>query len=250
MSKIHALIPARGGSKGVPKKNIKILGGYPLIAFSIIAAKLCPEIERIIVSTDSPEIADIARAYGAEVPFLRPPELSQDNSPDIDFIRHALIWLTSHESEPDFIVELRPTTPLRAPILVSTAIQSIKSNTEATSLRSAHELSEPPQKMMGIHNGFLTGLFPNDSRPEYYNLPRQTFAPAYHPNGYVDIIKTDTVRNTGRLHGSRILAFVTPYTVEVDGIEQFDYLEYIIEKQGHPLYGYLKANFPQHKELY
>lgn len=233
----------------MPKKNIKLLGGYPLIAFSVIAAKLCPEIERIIVSTDSPEIASIAQTYGAEVPFLRPPELAQDNSPDIDFIRHALIWLTSHESEPDFIVELRPTTPLRDPLLISTAIQMIKINAEATSLRSVHELSEPPQKMMGIHNGFLTGLFSNDSRPEYYNLPRQTFAPAYHPNGYVDIIKTNTIRNTGGLYGSHVLAFTTPCTMEVDGVEQFDYLKYLIEKQGHPLYNYLKANFPQQKEL-
>lgn len=95
--KVFALIPARGGSKGMPKKNISPLRGYPLIAFSIVAAKLCSGIERAIVSTDSPEIADIARFYGADVPFLRPPELAQDDAPDIDFVRHALGWLETHE---------------------------------------------------------------------------------------------------------------------------------------------------------
>ena len=245
--KIFAVIPARGGSKGVPKKNIKLLGGYPLIAFSIVAAKLCPEIERAIVSTDSREIADIAKSYGAEVPFLRPPELAQDDSPDIDFVRHALDWLETHEgSVPDFLVQLRPTTPLRDPALIDSAIRTIKSNAEATSLRSAHELPEPPQKMMGIRDGFLVGLFPDDPRPEYYDLPRQAFPPAYNPNGYVDIIKTSFVRGARSLHGPHILAFVTPMAAEVDCPEDFEYLEYLIGKKGHPLHEFLKANFPEH----
>lgn len=246
--RIFAIIPARGGSKGVPKKNIKLLGGYPLIAFSIVAAKLCSEIERVIVSTDSPEIADIARSYSAEVPFLRPPELAQDTSPDIDFILHALDWLQSHEGgQPDFLVQLRPTTPLRDPALIDSAIRTIKSNAEATSLRSVHGLPEPPQKMMGIRDGFLVGLFPRDPRPEYYNLPRQLFPPAYHPNGYVDIIKTSFVMSGSSLHGPCILALITPVSVEVDRPEDFEYLEYLIAKKGHPLYEYLKANFPAHR---
>ena len=244
---IFAIIPARGGSKGVPKKNIELLGGYPLIAFAIVAAKLCSEIERVIVSTDSPEIADIAKSYGAEAPFLRPPELAQDTSPDIDFIRHATDWFQSHEgSQPDFLVQLRPTTPLRDPALIDSAIRAIQSNAGATSLRSAHELQEPVQKMMGIRAGFLVGLFPDDPRPEYYNLPRQVFLPSYHPNGYVDIIRTDFVRRNNGLNGPRILAFTTPVAVEVDRPEDFEYLEYLIEKKGHPLCDYLEANFPAH----
>lgn len=246
--KIFAIIPARGGSKGVPKKNIKPLGGYPLIAFSVAAAKLCTEIERAIVSTDSPEIAEIAKSYGAEVPFLRPPELAQDDSPDIDFVRHVLEWLGTNEgSVPDFLVQLRPTTPLRDPALIDSAIRTIKANAEATSLRSAHELQEPVQKMMGIRNGFLLGLFPDDPRPEYYNLPRQAFPPSYHPNGYVDIIRTDLLRRSNNLHGPRILAFITPVAVEVDRPEDFEYLEYLTEKKGHALHEYLEANFPAHR---
>lgn len=245
---VFAIIPARGGSKGVPKKNIKLLGGYPLIAFSIVAAKLCSDIERVIVSTDSSEIAEIAGYYGAEIPFLRPPELAQDTSMDIDFIQHALDWLESHEgSQPDFWVQLRPTAPLRDPGLINTAIRSMRSHGEATSLRSVHELAEPPQKMMGIRDGFLVGLFPDDTRPEYYNLPRQAFPPAYHPNGYVDIIKTDFVKSGNSLHGPHILAFVTPAAVEVDRLEDFEYLEYLIDKNGHTLYEYLKASFPAHR---
>jgi len=243
--KVFVIIPARSGSKGVPRKNIRLLGGYPLTAFSIVAAKMWSEIERVVVSTDSAEIAEIAKFYGAEVPFLRPPELAQDTSLDIDFIRHALDWFQSHEgSQPDLLIQLRPTTPLRDPALIDSAIRTIQSNAEATSLRSVHEIQEPVQKMMGIRDGLLIGLFPDDPRSEYYNLPRQAFPPSYHPNGYVDIIRTDFVMRGSSLHGPRILAFVTPVAVEVDRPEDFEYLEYLVEKKGHPLYEYLMANFP------
>ena len=90
--KIYSIIPARGGSKEVPKKNIKPLGGFPLMAYSIIASKLSSRIERTIVSTDSQEIADIALSYGAEVPFLRPAEIAQDHSTDLELIQHAISW--------------------------------------------------------------------------------------------------------------------------------------------------------------
>ncbi len=114
LRKVYAIIPARGGSKGVPKKNIRLLAGHPLIAYSIVAARRCRRIDSVIVSTDSQEIADVSRAYGAEVPFLRPKELAQDRSADIDFIRHALDWFEEHDHvEPEMLVHLRPTT-LRA----------------------------------------------------------------------------------------------------------------------------------------
>ncbi len=245
---IIGIIPARSGSKGVSKKNIKLLGGYPLIAYTIAAAKQAKEIDRVIVSTDSKEIAEIAKTYGAEVPFLRPKEFATDNSPDMDFILHALDWLKENENiEPELLVHLRPTTPLRDPELIDSAIQSIKKNNKATSLRSAHEMPESPHKVFEIKNGFWVGLFPNDPRPEYYNLPRQTFPLAYHPNGYVDIIKPDFVRKNNSLHGPRMLAFITPVSIEVDQPEDFEYLGYIINKKGHKLYDYLKSNFPEKK---
>ena len=240
---VCALIPARGGSKGVPKKNAKLAGGHPLIAYSIAAAKLCRAIDRVIVSTDCSGIASIAESYGVEVPFLRPARLAADSSPDIEFVRHALEWFQSNEgSRPELLVHLRPTTPLRDPVLIQAAIELIRQNERATSLRSVHELAEPPQKLMGIENGFLTGLFPSDPRAEYYNLPRQAFPPAYHPNGYVDILRADFVSRQESLHGPSILAFVTPVVVEIDTPEDFAYLEYLVESEGHPLDQYWKAD--------
>jgi CMP-N-acetylneuraminic acid synthetase len=240
----YAIIPARGGSKGVPRKNIKLLKGFPLIAYSIAAAKLSKMIERIIVSTESTEIAAIAQKYGAEVPFLRPVEFAQDQSPDIDFVRHAIDWFEKHEtSPPDLFVHLRPTTPLRDPALIDKAIIDIINNKEATALRSVHELAEPPQKLFGIKQGYLVGLFPYETRPEYYNLPRQAFPKAYHPNGYVDIIRTEYVKNNNTLHGLWMIGFVTPFTIEIDKPDDFNHLEYSLEKGSHPLYEYLTQNY-------
>jgi CMP-N-acetylneuraminic acid synthetase len=237
-----ALIPARGGSKGVPGKNIRLLAGHPLIAYAIAAARLCPAIDRVVVSTDSEEIARVAERYGAEVPFLRPAALAQDSSPDIDFFRHALEWFETHGGgRPKSFVQLRPTTPLRDPALIAAAVHAAAARPEATALRSVHELPEPPQKMMGIRDGFLVGLFPDDPRPEYYNLPRQTFPPAYHPNGYVDIVLPSVIAARASLHGSRILGFITPAAIEIDQLDTFEYLEYVMAKQGHPLAAYLNA---------
>ncbi|MCB4790651.1 MAG: acylneuraminate cytidylyltransferase family protein [Elusimicrobia bacterium] len=246
---IIALIPARGGSKGVPGKNIRNLGGYPLISYSICAASLTKSIDRTIVSTDSKEIADIALRYGAEVPFLRPSEISGDNSTDLELFNHAINWLKENEGMiPEFIIHLRPTTPLRDPSQTSLAIESIKKRQDATSLRSAHHFFQPPQKMFQVdEKGFFKGFFPNDPRPEYYNLPRQTFSKAFCPNGYVDIIRPEFVQKNHALHGSNILAFITPTVGEVDKPEDFEYLEYILNKFGNITYKYLKENFPNEK---
>ncbi|MBT4932937.1 MAG: acylneuraminate cytidylyltransferase family protein [Rhodospirillaceae bacterium] len=230
-----AIIPARGGSKGVPGKNIRTLRGHPMIAYSIIAARECANIDRIIVSTDSPEIAKIATSYGAEVPFMRPPELAGDLSPAIDFMTHALDQLALENDKPDMMVMLLPTTPLRDSAVIDEAITRLQQTPEATGLRSAHELPEPPQKMMGIKDGYLCGLFPDDPRPEYFNLPRQTFPIAYHPNGYVEIVRRETLINEGTLYGSKIQSFITPFTIEIDAPEDFDYLQYTIDQHGHPL---------------
>lgn len=245
--KIVCVIPARGGSKGVPKKNIKVLGGYPLIAFSVIASKLSSKIERTIVSTDSRRIADIALFYGAEVPFLRPTEIAQDHSTDLELFQHVISWFRENESVvSDLLVQLRPTTPLRIPSEIDRAIAYMEGYPDASSLRSAHELPEPPHKMFQIdEKGFFKGFFPDDPRPEYYNLPRQSFPKAYHPNGYVDIIKTDVIQKTNSLHGPNILAFVTAFAVEVDRPEDLEYLAYQLSKYGNPIYEYLAKHFPK-----
>ena len=143
MSSTVALIPARSGSKGVLDKNIRPLGGWPLIAYSIRAGLLAENIDRVIVSTDSEHYADLAKKYGAEVPFLRPKSISEDASTDYEFVKHALDWFQMSGKElPKFIVHLRPTTPLRKPSVVADAVEALRRENEATALRSVHEMSE------------------------------------------------------------------------------------------------------------
>lgn len=243
---IVTIIPARGGSKGVPGKNIKILGGYPLIAYTIAAAKLTKGIQRIIVSTDSLDIARIAKKYGAEAPFMRPEEISRDDSTDLELFCHAIQWFKSNDLVPGLMIHLRPTTPLRDAVLLQQAIDLIQTRTEATSLRSIQEIAEPPQKMFKLNQeSYLEGFFPDNPRPEYYNLPRQIFPKAYLANGYIDIIRTDFVLSANNLHGNRILGFITPATTEVDRPDDFAYLEYQLKKPGNSLQEYLLKNYPR-----
>ena len=222
---IISIIPARGGSKTIPKKNIRMFNGHPLIAYSIIASKLSEKIERTIVSTDDKEIADISLRYGAEVPFLRPKEFARDDSPDIEFVKHAFEWFANMEEAPEYMVHLRPIVPIRNPEVIDNAISMVMGNKDATGLRSVYEFPQPVCKMFKIENGYLTGLCPDDPRPEYYNLPRQTFEPTYCPNSYVDVLKRSTLYNTGLLHGDKLLAFVVEDTGDIDTLEQFKITE-------------------------
>lgn len=244
---IIALIPARGGSKSIPKKNIVPLKGFPLIAYSIIAGKLSKYISRVIVSTDSPEVAHIAEQYGAEVPFLRPAEFATDTAGDFEVVKHTLEWLKEHERyEPDFIVYLRPTTPLRDPALVDEAIEHLLSHPEATCLRSGHEIRESPYKLFAKEGEYFAGLFPQDPRPEYYNLPRQSFQPVYQPDGYVDIWKRETILQKGMLHGEKILAFVVPDVGEVDSQQDLAFIRFKVgERKGHSLEDWLQGKQKQ-----
>ncbi len=113
--KFLGLITARGGSKGVPGKNIKMLGGKPLLAYTILAAKKSGIFDRIIISTDDEVIASVAREWGAEVPFIRPPELAQDSTPHFPVVKHTLEFLAKENYQPDYAVILQPTSPFRLP---------------------------------------------------------------------------------------------------------------------------------------
>lgn len=231
MSEVVALIPARGGSKGVPHKNVRKLGSLPLIGWSILAARHA-RFSRVVVSTDSSEIAEVARSMGAEVPFLRPTSLAQDRSPDRDYVMHALDSFRDEGKEPPYIAIVRPTTPIRSPDVLDAAVETIIARTSATALRSVHELPEPPQKMMGIEDGWLVGLFPHDPRPEYYNLPRQSFSSAYQPNGYIDIVTRDWLRQSDSgIFGPRVTGFVTESVIEIDLPDAFDLAEFQISRR-------------------
>jgi N-acylneuraminate cytidylyltransferase len=232
-----AIIPARSGSKGVPGKNIKLLGGIPLFAFSIIAAKMMPSVSRVIVSTDSEEYAQIAIEYGAEVPFLRPNEISGDKSTDFDLFLHALNWFKENESLiPDFILHLRPTTPLRNPQIMEEAVKLFFENKNvASSLRSGHSAPESPYKwFLKDENNYFKGLR-DDLTPEKVNLPRQSFPSVYIPDGYIDILKSSVIFDSGTLHGDKMLVFESPFCVEVDTKDDFEYLEFQIQKEGSPI---------------
>ena len=231
MSDTIAIIPARSGSKGVPDKNIKSLGGRPLIAYSIQAGLMAENIDRVIVSTDSENYAAIAKEYGAEVPFLRPVEISTDFSTDYEFIRHALDWLKASEGKiPEYIVHLRPSTPLRDPAVVAAAVEAFRKDKEATALRSVHEMSESAYKCFCIESGHLVDLVIGSTNLEGANNARQSYPKTYHGNGYVDVLRSEFVLEHGKIHGDRVMAYVTDVIHEVDSETDFDYIAYQIAR--------------------
>ena len=231
MSSIVALIPARAGSKGVPHKNIKPLGGRPLIEWSIRACLKSQLIDRVIVSTDSPEYAELAIELGAEAPFLRPSEISADSSTDYDFIVHALDWLAANGGEPQHVVHIRPTTPYRNPALVDEAIKAFRSEPRATALRSVHEMSESAYKTFEIAPaGQLKRLGSGSTALDAANNARQQFPATYQANGYVDVLSSRFIRTNGLIHGDWVMPFITPTVIEVDTSDDFFYLEFLLDR--------------------
>lgn len=217
-----AVIPARGGSKGVKNKNIKILDGHPLIYYSIYVAKKLKNIHTFVITTDSKKIINLSKKFCNNHQIIkRPKKLASDNSKDIDYIKHLIEFFKKKKKFiPYGWVILRPTTPLRSYELVDDSIAHLKKNNEASSLISVHEISETPAKMFGISGKYLHGLAPFDPRKEYYTLPRQEFPPAYVGNGYVDIVLTKHIMK-GEFYGDRMLSFITPDTGEVDNENDF-----------------------------
>jgi len=232
MDKVIALIPARAGSKGVPNKNIRDLGGYPLIAWSIMAAKKSKLIDRVIVSTDSEKYSNLAIKFGAEVPFLRPPEISNDRSTDYECVAHALDWLSLNGGEPQYIVHIRPTTPLRNPLFIDLAIEAFeRSFSYITALRSAHEMSESAYKTFEITaDGRFKRVGDEGTALDLANNARQQFPVTYEANGYVDVLSTKFIRDNRLLHGDWVLPFITPRVTEVDTEDDFLHLEYQIAR--------------------
>jgi N-acylneuraminate cytidylyltransferase len=224
---VISIIPARSGSKGVPRKNLRTLGDVPLITWSINCSKKSNKINRTIVSTNSVEYAEISKNWGADVPFLRPDDISQDNSTDLDFVLHALNFLKDNGGIPDLLVHLRPTTPFRDPLVVDKAIEfAIKNYENITALRSVHEMSESAYKSFEIgQNGILTTAFTRKVDLDQSNMNRQTFPLTYTANGYVDVLLPRHILETGELHGSKVKPFLTNNTLEVDTEEDFEALE-------------------------
>jgi CMP-N,N'-diacetyllegionaminic acid synthase len=223
--RILALIPARGGSKGIPRKNLLQVAGLPLIAYSIRHGLESSLIGRVMVSTDDEEIAAASREHGAEVPFLRPAEFAQDLSPDVDVFRHALQWLAEHEGyRPELVVQLRPTGPIRRIELIDRAIGMMLDTPEADSLRSVSPATLTPYKMWRIEGDRLRPLLQVPGIQEPFSMPRQMLPAVYWQNGYVDIVRPRTVLEQGGMAGDVVLPFVV-----TDRIHELDYEESIPE---------------------
>jgi len=204
-----ALIPARGGSKSIPRKNIRLFAGHPLIAYSIAAGVAAQTISRVIVSTDDEEIAAIARQYGAETPFLRPAEYALDQTPDLPVFQHALTWLAENENyHPQIVVQLRPTSPLRRVAHIDGAVTRLLEHPEADSIRAVCIPFQNPFKMWRIEaDGFMRPLLQTEFR-EPYNMPRQELPAVYWQTGYVDAAWADTILLKNSMTGDAILPFV------------------------------------------
>ena len=224
-TKLNSVILARGGSKGVPGKNIKKLNGIPLLAYPIIEAKKSKYISDVYVSTDDVNIKNVALEYGAKV-IDRPKELAEDNTTDIESMRHVVECLNSY----DDIVHLRATTPMIDSDVLDKSIEFFNQNTDCTGLRSAHESPETAYKSFKKNNKYWGGLFDNEYQGEYYNLPRQQLPKTYQPNGYVDIVRPKQFMDSDSFHGDKMLAFITDFAYEIDTPTDFKLLEVVYGK--------------------
>jgi N-acylneuraminate cytidylyltransferase len=226
MTEILALIPARGGSKGIPRKNIRSFAGYPLIAWSIAAAQQAACVTRTIVSTDDEEIAKVARQYGAETPFLRPAELAQDQTTDLPVFEHALEWLEANEEyRPKVVVQLRPTSPVRPRDCVDGAVKILLEHADADCVRGVVPAGQNPHKMWRFKGADqpMKPLLEVDGIPEPYNAPRQVLPPVYWQTGHIDAIRVSTIKHKHSLTGDVIYPLMIDprYTVDIDNLSDW-----------------------------
>jgi CMP-N-acetylneuraminic acid synthetase len=227
---VLALIPARGGSKSIPRKNIKLLGGHPLIAYSIAAAKKARSVTRVIVSTDDLEIAEVAKYYDAEVPFMRPRELAEDHVNDLPVFEHALHCMEDGENYcPDLVVQLRPTSPIRPPGCTDDSLKLLLDHPMADSVRCVTPSGQNPYKMWRIENGIMKPLLEGKYR-EPYNMPRQMLPLTYWQTGHVEAIRRTTILHKHSLTGTHILPLIieSKYAIDLDTPEQWEMAEWTI----------------------
>ncbi len=235
---ILGVIPARGGSKGIPRKNIRLLNGKPLIAWTIEAAKQSKLLTRVIVSTDDQEIADIARSYGAEVPFLRPADISHDLATDVQFLNHALDFLKEREGyEPEIVLRLPPTSPLRTAAHIDEGIEVLLSHPEADASRPMTEAPKHPYKMWkvsdqdGYVEPFLPYSFTNMDEP--FNMPRQILPKVFVHTGAMDVMRLRTIRELKSTSGKKLAYFMMSAedSVNIDHITDFDLAELLMKRR-------------------
>ncbi len=206
---IAAIIPARGGSKGVPGKNIKLLAGKPLIGWTIEAAKHAPSLTRVIVNTDDDAIAEVARAFGAEI-FKRPPELGEDLSDDLSVFKHHMSVLRERGELPDIVVDLRATAPLRGTGRIEEGIALlIQKGTTVDSVRAVSKAAKHPFKMWNLEGDILTPFLSREftHMKEPYNAPRQALPAVYQNNGAMNALWSRTVLEKDSMTGEKIAGY-------------------------------------------
>jgi len=231
-----AIIPARGGSKTIPRKNIKLILGKPLITYTIEESKKSKHINRIILSTDNEEIARIGKKLGAEVPFLRPSELAEDHITDLPVFQHCLNWLKENDNyKPDIVVHLRPTAPLRKVYHINRGVELLLNSPEADSVRSVTAVGQHPLKMWKIENNSLVPFISEETSgiKESYNMPRQELPEAYIQNGSVDVIWAKTILEKNSMSGDIIVPFVMEEWESINIDNEIDFLlaELIMKKR-------------------
>jgi len=230
---VLALIPARGGSKSIPRKNIRPFGGHPLLAYSIATGLQAESVTRVIVSTDDEEIAELSRGYGAEVPFMRPVELAQDDTLDLPVFVHALQWLESEEEyHPEVVVQLRPTSPLRPRDCVDRAVELLLSSPAVDSVRGVVPSGQNPHKMWRIdENGRMAPLLKNDF-DEPFNMPRQKLPATYWQTGHIDAIRTTTIVEKNSMSGEVIIPLLIDprYVVDIDTSRDWERAEWLMSQ--------------------
>lgn len=220
---VYTIIPARSGSKGIPKKNIKLLNGIPLINYTIKYSLNSDFVNKTIVSTDSEEIAEIAINAGAEVPFLRPTDIAQDNTQDFPVIQHALFELEKlFKVEIDFLVLLRPTSPYRPTGLIEEGLNKMIQNPLASSLRSVTVTKEHPYRQWKVDGEYISGY--EEKVFESYNIPRQLIPKVYFQTGDIEIIRRSTILN-GSISGDNILPLIIEHEQMLDIDTEYDWIK-------------------------
>ena len=223
--KVVVIIPARSGSKSLPNKNILPLKGKPLLYYSVSYALKSDLVNRVIVSTDSEEFAEIAKNCGADVPFLRPAEISMDNTRDYPFMRHALDYLDSVGDVYDIYILLRPTSPLRPEGLIEKSIHILNKNPSATSVRAVARSKEHPYRILEINeDGSISSMISDVEEP--YNFPRQELPEAYSMTGDIEAARRETLLN-GSVSGENMFPIVInpEEKIDIDHIDDFKIAE-------------------------
>lgn len=230
---VLAIIPARGGSIGIPRKNLAVLRGQPLIAHSIAHALAARSVNRTLVSTDDEEIRRVAMECGAEAPFSRPAELAGDHVLDLPVFEHALRFLQEREGyQPDLVVHLRPTAPLRKAGWVDEAVRLLSDIPDADSLRSVSAPAAHPYRIFRIGpDGYLDPIMSHE-HPLPFLLRRQELPPMYYYNCVIDVTRPSTVFGKHSMTGDRILPFVMdPNEVfDIDSVRDLEIARFFAER--------------------